>query len=414
MKKQFIKKSWIFALTAVVTVGCSDDAPTPGNENPEEPKEGQFLVAVTAQGTGTDPNTYFIPAASLEDDKTSITPVGNGLEVNNTYSHYVQNAYDGFVALKYGQGDAHVGLRVTIDAAGKAVKVGQDFEMQDGFVTTGKVGDAVYTAMSGNRAADKTKATFNVIPMTSAAPKFAYMDVSKFEGYEGKNAALVGIADAGDGSFYTGLDYSADEIDELVVAKIRANNLTPEAVYKDTRLSKSAGQFKSARYSQIGETAGGDVYVFSGNYAGTKTAGALLIKNGASGFDADYFWDIEEASGGYRFRKVWYVRDNIFLVEFYNDKAPANESVSGAATQYALLDMSAKSLNWISGLPNKMDIAENGVKWPYMYGGKIYMGVTTTTEDPRIYVVDPGTREAKRGLLVKSAESIESVTFVEK
>lgn len=413
MKIQFLKKSWILTLATVVAVGCSDDVPAPDNGNPKEPEEGLFLVAVTAKGTASDANTYFIPTEGLEDANATITPVGSGLEINNSYSHYVQNAYDGFVALKYGQGGAHVGVRVTINAEGKAVRVGQDFEMQDGFVTTGKVGDAVYTAMSGNRAADKTKATFNVIPMTGAVPKFAYMDVSKFEGYEGKNAALVGIADAGDGSFYTGLDYSADDIDELVVAKIRANSLTPEAVYRDTRLSKSAGQFKSARYSQIGETTSGDVYVFSGNYAGTKTAGAVVIKNGATDFDADYFWDIEEASGGYRFRKIWYVQDNIFLVEFYNEKAAANENASGSATQYALLDMPTQSLNWISGLPNKANIADNGVKWPYVFGGKIYMGVTTTSEDPRIYVIDPNSGEAKKGLLVKSAESIESVTFVE-
>lgn len=413
MKRQFLKKSWILALAAVVAVGCSDDAPAPENGNPDAPEEGQFLVSVTAKGTGDGTNTYFIPTEGLEDANASITPVGTGLEIDNTYSHYIQNAYEGFVALKYGQGSAHVGLRVTVDASGKAVKVGQDFEMQDGFVTTGKVGDAVYTAMSGNRAADKTKATFNVIPMTNAVPQFAYMDVSNFEGYEGKNAALIGIADAGDGAFYTGLDYSADDIDELVVAKIRANNLTPEAVYSDTRLSKSGGQMRSARYPQIAETSAGDVYVFSGNYVGTKTAGAVVIKNGANEIDVDYFWDIEDASGGYRFRKVWYVQDNLFLVEFYNEKAAANEQASGSATQYAILDMAAKQFEWISGLPNKADIADNGVKWPYVFDGKIYMGVTTVNEDPRIYVIDPDARQAKKGLLVKNAESIESVTFVE-
>lgn len=414
MKRQFLRNSWILALAAVVATGCSDDAPLPDNGNPEEVVEGQFLVSVTAAGTGESTNTYFIPTEGIDDANAFITPVGTGLEVRNTYSHYIQNASEGFVALKYGQGSAHIGLRVTIDASGKAVRVGQDFEMQDGFVTAGKVGDNVYTAMSGNRAADKTKATFNVIPMTNAVPQFAYMDVSNFTGYEGKNAALIGIADAGDGSFYTGLDYSAEGIDELVVAKIKANNLSAEAVYSDSRLSKSGGQMRSARYPQIAETAAGDVYVFSGNYVGTKTAGAVLIKSGTNGFYANYFWDIESASGGYRFRKVWYVQDDLFLVEFYNEKAAANEQVSGSATQYALLDMSAQTFDWISGLPNKADIADNGVKWPYVFNGNIYMGVTTVNEDPRIYVIDPNTRTAKKGMLAKNAETIESITFVAK
>lgn len=329
MKKQFIQKSWVLALTTLVAVGCNDDTLQPIDNNPSQPQEGQFLVAVTAKGTTDETSTYYIPTDDLADPNKSITPVGTGLEIFATYSHYIQNGYNGFVALKYGQGGAHIGLRTTIDASGKAVKVGTDFEMQDGFVTAGKVGEAVYTAMSGNRAADKTKATFNVIPMTSETPKFAYMAVDNFSGFEGKNAALVGITDAGDGSFYTGLDFTADGVDQLVVAKIKASSLTPQAVYSDNRLSKSGGQMKSARYSQIGETSKNDVYVFSGNYAGTKTAGAVRIQNGASGFDQNYFWDIEAASGGYRFRKVWYVQDDTFLVEFYNEKANANESVSG-------------------------------------------------------------------------------------
>ena len=413
MKKQFIKKSFVLVLASMIAVGCSKNDTLPDNGGEETPKEvGQYLVAVQAKGTGESANTYFIPTESLENPEASISPVGTGLEINNTFSNYISNAYEGFVTLKYGQGNAHVGTRVTINSTGKAVEVGQQFEIQDGFVTAGIVGDAVYTAMSGFRAKDKTKATFNVIPMSSSTPKYALMSVDKFTGYEGKNAALVGIADAGNGSFYTGLDYSADEVDELVIAKIKANSLTPEAVYRDMRLSKSGGQYRSARYSQIGETSKGDVYVFSGNYAGTKTAGALLLKKGSTGFDKDYFWDIEKASEGYRFRKVWYVQDDIFLLEFYNDKSEVGKSVSGVASQFAVLNMSSKKFTWITGLPAKSAIPDLGTGEPYVLDGKVYLGITTTTEDPRFYVIDPVSGVAKKGLLVKNAESIEAATFV--
>lgn len=411
MKKQFIIKSCFLALSTIIAMGCSKSDPAPDNGGGEKP-EGQYLVAVQAKGTGDNPSTYFIPVESLDNPEKSISPVGTGLEITNTFSNYISNAYDGFVTLKYGRGDAHVGTRVTINSNGKAAQIGQQFEIQDGFVTAGIVGDAVYSAMSGFRAADKTKATFNIIPMSPSTPKFAYMQVDQFVGYEGKNAALVGIADAGNGSFYTGLDYSADEIDELVVAKIKANNLKAEAVYKDTRLSKSVGQYKSARYSQIGETSKGDVYVFSGNYAGTKTAGAVLLKNGATGFDKDYFWDIEKASQGYRFRKVWYVQDDIFLLEFYNEKSEAGKAVSGVASQFALLDMSSQKLTWVNGLPDKSAIPDLGTGEPYVFGGKIYLGITTTNEDPRFYVINPVSGVAKKGLLVEKAEAIEGVTFV--
>lgn len=409
MKKQFITKACFLALTVMIAVGCSKSDSDKGGEG--KPVD-QYLVAVQAKGTGEKESTYFIPVESLDNPESSITPVGTGLEVNNTFSNYISNGFDGFVTLKYGQGQAHVGTRVTINNNGKAIQIGQQFEIQDGFVTAGIVGDAVYSAMSGNRAKDKTKATFNIIPMSPSTPEFAYMQVDQFAGYKGKNAALVGIADAGNGSFYTGLDYSADEIDELVVAKVKANNLKPEAVYKDTRLSKSGGQYRSARYSQIGETSKGDVYVFSGNYAGTKTAGALLLKKGTTGFDKDYFWDIEKASQGYRFRKVWYVQDDIFLLEFYNEKSEAGKSVSGVASQFALLDMVSKKFTWVTGLPDKSSIPDLGTSEPYILGGKIYLGLKTTIETPRFYVINPLTGEGKKGLLVKDAEAIEGATFV--
>src|SRR5690606_38670604 len=102
---------------------------------------------------------------------------------------------------------------------------------------------------------------------------------NEFEGYEGKDAQIIGIADAGDGSFFASLNFWTDEeIDDVVVAKINANTLTPEAVYSDPRLTVSGGFYRSARYSQISETEAGDVYVFLGNNPGTKNAGALVIR----------------------------------------------------------------------------------------------------------------------------------------
>src|SRR5690606_501949 len=143
-----------------------------------------------------------------------------------------------------------IGQRFTINAQGKADVVGAQFELQNGFITAGAVGDVVYTLMSGFRSSEPTLATANRIPMSAGVPDYAFLPVNEFEGYEGKNAALIGIADAGNGSFFTSLNFWEDEeIDDVVVAKINANTLTPEAVYSDTRLTVSGGFYRSARYS---------------------------------------------------------------------------------------------------------------------------------------------------------------------
>lgn len=414
MKNQFIKKSWIVALALFAAAGCSkNDNPSPEEvePNPEASLEGQFLVA-----TGSGTATYLLPTAALDDANASISPVGTGLEFNDTFTQYISYGYNGFVAVKYGQGNAHIGQRFTINSTGAAALVGAQFELQNGFITAGLVGDMTYTLMSGNRSSDPTLATLNRIPLSDGTPQFAFLPTNSFAGYEGKNAALLGIVDAGDGSsFYTGLHFWEDnDIDDVAIAKINATSLQVEAVYSDSRLSVSGGFFRSARYSQIGRADNGDIYVFSGNNYGTKKAGALVIKSGAAGFDQDYFWDLETASGGYRFRKVWHVKDDIFLVEFYNEIVDAGASASGNATQYALLNMADKRFSWISGLPDKSNIAESGVKWPYVFNDKIYIGVATTLEDPRFYVVDPESAAATKGLLVNGVTSIESATFVEK
>ncbi|PRD47794.1 DUF4374 domain-containing protein [Sphingobacterium haloxyli] len=412
MKTQLISKSWTLALAAIAIIGCSKnnpEVPEP-NPNPEENLEGQFLVAATV-----DNSTYLLTAEALDDENASITTIGNGLEYSGIFSNYMQNGYQGFTAINYGRGDAHLGQRFTINAEGRPEKLGAQFEIQNGFITAGVVGDIAYSLMSGGRSSDPTLATINRIPMSAGDPSHKFFKVNEFPGFEGKNAALLGIADAGNGSFYTGLDFPSDDVDNVIVARINANSLVTEIVYSDTRLTVSGGFYRSARYSQIESATDGDVFVFSGNNRGSKKAGALVIRKGASGFDKDYYWDLEEASGGYRFRRVWPIVEDKFLLEFYNEKIEPDKAVdiSNAASQFAIVDMSEKKLSWISGIPAKSDIPDLSVGWPYVFAGKLYIGVITSTEDPRFYVINPETAVAKKGLSVKNASSIAAATFVQ-
>jgi hypothetical protein len=416
MRNKINKNSWIFALALLAVTGCSKN-----KEHIEDPKEeksvGRFLIAA-ASTTAETPVTYFLPVEALDDENASISPIGTGFEYSNTFTDYYSNGLEGMIAIKYGRGEAHIGQRFTVNASGKADALGAQFELQNGFITSGTVGNSLYTLMSGGRSSDPTLATMNRVEMASTGvPQYQFLKVNEFPGYEGENATIVGIADAGDGSFYAGLDLVSSGVDNVVIAKIKASNLKTEAVYTDSRLTVSGGQYASGRYTQIGRNDNGDVYVFSGNNPGTKHAGALVIKKGASGFDKDYYWDIQAASGDQRFRKIWHVKGDIFLGEFYNSSIPAGTTspfVGIKATQFALLDVGAKKFTWISGLPNKEDIVDLKVKLPYYFNGKLYVGISTASEEPRIYAINPETGAAKKGLLVKHLDVIEALTFVEK
>lgn len=237
----------------------------------------------------------------------------------------------------------------------------------------------------------------------------------------GQLATFSGIVDLGNGEFLTGLVVSepkdasqggggsTGEVthpDSVWVAALDAD-LNVKRIYRDDRISYASGRFKSQYYSQIAKASDGTVYVFSGSYDGntTKPAGALRIKKDAADFDATYYFNIEAESGGYRFRKVWHITEDYFLLEVYNDLEYGS---STPATQYAVVKMEDQTFKWVTqGFPAKDDITATGL--PFADNGKIYFPVTTASAQPTVYVIDPASATAKAGLVVE-AEGIASLS----
>lgn len=133
---------------------------------------------------------------------------------------------------------------------------------------------------------------------------------------------FVGILDRGNGEFLSGYTKEAANVDSVWVASYD-KDFKLKRVYKDNRISYSTGRFSSARNSQITNDDKGNTYVFSGSYEATTTkpAGVIRINKDAKTFDASYYFNIQEKTGGYKFRKVWSARGDYFLLEFYNDLA---------------------------------------------------------------------------------------------
>jgi hypothetical protein len=183
-------------------------------------------------------------------------------------------------------------------------------------------------------------------------------------------------------------------------------DLNLKRIYGDDRISYSAGRFRSQYYSQIAKADDGSVYVFSGAYESTTNhqAGVLRINKNATTFDASYHFNIQEKADDYKFRKVWHITGNYFLLELYNDLSP---TATGAATQYGVVDVVGKTFTWVTGIPAKDQITDTGLPAPY--GGKMYFPITAASADPAIYIIDPATAEATKGLTIIGAKSINAI-----
>lgn len=417
------KKSYLptmtFGIALLAAVACSDDPVTP-DPNPEDPddenpeEKGQYLVAAVF-----DNATYFLTTDDLEDSDAVISASGNvGLEYNNTFSHYVNNGTIGLLGPKYGQGGTHVGAGFTIGDDGRAVQEGTDFEIPSGFTTAGSFGPYVITARSGQTLEDEsTGAVLNFIDMENNNRLVSRsLSSEAFSGMGGRDINLVGITDAGDGEFFTGLHVVGASQDSVYVAKLD-QNLNIKKIYRDDRISISGGSYRSARYAQIGTAANGDVYVFSGSAGSlsgesTRSAGALLIKKGEDHFDPSYYFDIQSAADGYRFRRVYHMAEDYFLLEFYNETDAF--AAMDEATLYGIVRMTTKELKWISGFPDKSEIPDRGTGWPFSHDEKMYIGVESATGQPAVYSIDPVTATAKKGISVKDATSIPGIAFIKK
>ena len=240
--------------------------------------------------------------------------------------------------------------------------------------------------------------------------------------------SFAGILDNGNGEFLTGMivsDYkdvkqgqgsSTGVIHnpDVVYVGVFDKDLNLKRYYKSDKLGYSAGRFKSQYLLEMGKTDNGNTYVFSGGInqreGSTRKAGALLIKPGAAEFDPNYFFDIAAISGDGIFRRVWHISGNKFFLEFFNDATKADLR-SLDSHRYAIVDVEAKTLNWVAGLPEPTkftNIVTNTIT-PAIYGGKVYLPVNEQGTDPAIYVIDPATNAATKGLVVKGATVINAI-----
>ncbi|WP_258100957.1 DUF4374 domain-containing protein [Marinoscillum pacificum] len=385
---------WLIPLTVLglVMISCSEnDNQDPDPVEPSAPSK-YFIAAENNDGT------YFIAVDSLTGGIT--TTSGNGIEDPNSYTHYAYNGTDAVLAISYRQGNPAVGRIFGLDELGLLSEIGAGFQMTAGFSSLGPF-ENYLVATRRTTFSDETQ-----------GQNFYFIDLENDAAISDKQLAtygilgdtldcqLVGVVDAGDGTFLSAAEVIDGDVDDCYMLKLDgdANVVT---VLNDDRIGRALGQFRSARYSLIANDDEGNTFVFANPIGGTKKGAALKINQGETDFDDSYYFNIQDLADDFTFRKVWHLTGKYFLLEFYNELEPSSNT---PATQYGIVNMDTKSFNWVTGIPSIEDI--DNVGWPYAGDDLVYLPITTVDSNPVVYVVDPETASAYAGVEIESATGI--------
>ena len=228
------------------------------------------------------------------------------------------------------------------------------------------------------------------------------------EGYE--DLVKTEAGGSGSGSYKEGELQWTQYPNECWVVIFDDETLAQRRLLRTDKISYAAGRNKSQYYQMVWATDSGDVYVFSPSYAKTMSdarqqttlpAGVVRIKSGSEEFDPDYYVNIEALSDGRSFLRTWYVGGSNFLLLMYD--SPLTPAKTMTANQLAIFNADSGVLTPVTGLPSSSSISGFGNS-PFAENGKVYMPVTLTDGYPAIYVIDPATSVATKGLTVEATQ----------
>jgi len=276
--------------------------------------------------------------------------------------------------------------------------------------------------MFGHSNDDETLLAFE-IPRTGYAPKKLYfvdvdevqvekiVETSIFESEEDELVAWPSAIEVRGGNLFVPfhkLDaqgyFTTPEANKAFVAVYSYPDVESEPIkiISDPRTSNIG--VNGATTGMI-EADNGDIYTFSSGAemagfapASTKPSGILRIQNGETEFDQDYFFNVEEATGGEKLFWFDYVGNNKAIARLLTSDDGGAWGAFGRDVfnqRLVILDLEAQTITEVENVP----LHAKRYSSPVMVeDGKLYMSIETATE-AYVYQIDienaTGTQGAK-------------------
>lgn len=427
------------ALSASFTACSDDDNATPNSvPSTTDPAKVSFVVTANDATKSLKGGSRMKVFTDLNTTKADQIVYGDSTNANVAYSpdgftqaKFNSQAafYTGYIyrqgsvsADKGGLGEGKMGTRTFTYANGKLSATGQN--IISNFGNVGVFSTYSYAAMNNDLTVYRF--TANGTMSTWQAPNLTDYAV------DGIAPVITDVMDLGNNRLALALYYS--NRDSAAVAFTDYNFSSISKVTFDSRIGGVYGAWRSVRYAMGGVADDGTAYFFCGTSKTDNKIGALRIKSGESTFDTSYKFDIYTAGEGYRFRKAYPIGGSKFLLEFYTGKDAYG--VMDTSGKFAIADMDAKTLTWVTGLPDPATMASLSIGYGDGYDGYYYLPVNpaeagsstsgggswhhmpayaasaTTFTQPVIYKINASTGEASVFMTFARTEQIKAINII--
>ncbi len=454
MKLENLSKLALCSVLAAGFTACTDDEPANNSNNETQTGETTFVCATSVADNDKTAN-ILLTTTTL--DGGSVSAINNGT-VNDGATEwvYVNDKY--LYALTYNQQNAGTTRSFVMGTNNQVVARDAEYKISR-FSSYGRYNNYIVTASTGSAPSSYADEAGNLPKMfllsyldveneTSSANDTNNSSLYMSENFlgNGEYVTLSGFEQVGDkmfsavvpmglspyGSAIDGGKYILPGNEDLVkttsggsnssayvkgelqytqypnecwVAIFDNEKLEGKKLIHTDKISYACGRYKSQYYQMIRQADNGDVYVFSPSFAKCMTdarqqttldAGVVRIKSGASDFDANYYVNIEQLSGGKSFQRCLNAGGSNFLLFMYGSQLTSNQQV---ANQLALFNGEKGTLTYVTGLPAWSEITEYS-KTVYAENGYVYIAVMSS-DYPAIYKIDTTTGVATKGLVLE-------------
>ncbi len=407
---QWIKNIMVIVALAVFTISCSsDDGNGPGDGGPMS--VSKYVVGFEAFPVGqADPVDYILELPSLESlTKGEISVEGQGTPLRGwRFFHSLGNTV--FTA---GYADDDTCIAYQLNEEGE-LEEKANFAFQSTLDNYAALDDKTLLAVELTYGGLSDKRFHFVNAETGKLEKIVEhpIDIDMGSGTAedpGSIPWVTGMVLRDDKLFVSYHKWLADgsfitpDVDRAYLAIFKYPEMELEKIIEDTRTSPIGVNGHS---TGIEKTETGDIYSFStsalsaGFTAATKPSGILRIKDGATEFDTDYFFNIEEATNGGKLFWMDYVGNGKaiarIIIDDTNGAGEWGAFFKKDVFKMVVIDLINKTVTDVAGVPT------HGHRYTspmFVEDGKAYISSSTATET-YIYIVDPETATATKGAKV--------------